>query len=327
MPNLHVSESPWELPALSPGAIAAVDKPLLEVQAPNAHLQWVNEVLEARCSLWWQGVPAWPGHRLGVIGHFAAADERASSALLDAACARLGAEGCTLGIGPMDGNTWRSYRFVTEPGEQPPFLLEPSNPPDWPQFWTRSGFRAFQGYQSSQLDDFALGDPRLDAVRARLREAGVRWRPLKALDFEGELGRIFEVSEAAFEQAVLYTPLPKAEFLAMYQKVRPYVREELVWIAEQGHRPVGFVFAVPDLAQAQRGEPVDTVIIKTLAILPDRALAGLGKVLLEQAHAAARNLGMQHVIHALMHDGNRSTLMGAGARVIRRYTLLAKDLA
>lgn len=324
---VHVVEPPWDASEITPGAIQPVEPAVLTRQAPDAHLRLETGVLRGRCSLWWTQVPDWPAHRLGVIGHFSAIDEPAAQMLLAAACARLRAEGRTLAVGPMDGNTWRSYRLVTDPGRRPPFLLEPSNPPAWPEWWSRAGFRAFQTYHSSQLDDLTAVDSRLNEVQARLRATGVTWRPLRMEDFDDELNRIFEVSAAAFKRAVLYTPLPRAEFLVMYQQLRPLVREGLVWIAEHGHHPAGFIFAAPDLAQAQRGSPVDTVVAKTLAVLPGRAFAGLGMVLLEQVHRAARGMGMAHVIHALMHDANRSTLMGAGSSVIRRYTLFSKDLA
>src|SRR5262245_5002631 len=53
------------------------------------------------CSLWTRNVPAYPGHRLGLIGHYAARDTAAAHRLLTHACARLAASGCTLAVGPV----------------------------------------------------------------------------------------------------------------------------------------------------------------------------------------------------------------------------------
>lgn len=324
--TLHLLRAPWPdpLPPLAEG-LPRLEPAQLARQAPDA-LLW-DESGQGRLSLWWSAAPPWPGHRLGVLGHFAATDESVSRELLEEGCRLLAARGCTLAVGPMDGNTWRSYRFMTEAFGVPRFALEPWNPAAWPAWWAAAGFAPFQTYQSALESRLASEDRRLPALEARLGAQGVRVRPLDLADFEGELARIFEVSEAAFAHNVLYTPLPKEEFLAMYQKVRPYARPSLVWIAEQGNRPVGFVFTVPDLAQAERGERVDTLIVKTLAKVPDRALAGLGKVLLARVQGEARALGFTKAIHALMHDGNRSTAMGEDSRVIRRYVLFARGLA
>ena len=85
--------------------------------------------------LWWRNVPRLPGEALGVIGGFQAKSTAAATDVLARACDALRAERCTLAVGPMDGNTWRRYRFVTEVGTEPPFLLEPTNPPEWPAWW------------------------------------------------------------------------------------------------------------------------------------------------------------------------------------------------
>ena len=83
-------------------------------------------------ALWWRETPPMENERMGAIGGFVAETEEAASLLLDAALHRLRKESCTIAVGPMNGNTWRSYRLVTEPGDEPPFLLEPTNPVEWP---------------------------------------------------------------------------------------------------------------------------------------------------------------------------------------------------
>ena len=103
-------------------------------------------------------------------------------------------------------------------------------------------------------------------------------------------------------------------------------------MAEREGRPVGCLFALPDWAQAQRGQSIDTIVIKTVAVLPlavkhGRELAGLGNALVARCHADAATLGYSRAIHALMHDANNSrNLSGRYAQPMRRYVLLAKPL-
>ena len=92
-------------------------------------------------------------------------------------------------------------------------------------------------------------------------------------------------------------------------------------------RTVGFVFNVPDALQARRGESIDTVVLKTLAVVPDRGYAGLGSYLTQQTHRVARGLGYRRVIHALMHEKNVSLNISARyANLFRRYVLFARPL-
>lgn len=283
----------------------------------------------AEVSLWWTHVPPMAGECPGVIGRFSAGTEAEASVVLTRACEELRARGCTLAVGPMNGNTWRSYRLVTEAGDEPPFLLEPVNPAEWAVWWRAAGFGPLAEYYSSATEDLVTRDERVDGVAARMRAAGVTVRAFRLEEFEAELERIYEVSVVSFQSNYLYTPLPKEAFLAQYRAIRERVRPELVLLAEDAERrPVGYVFAVPDYAQAARGEKVTTVIVKTLAVLPGRQHAGLGAWLLAEVHAAARSLGFTRAIHALMHETNKSRNLSAHyAKTIRRYTLFSKRLS
>lgn len=116
--------------------------------------------------------------------------------------------------------------------------------------------------------------------------------------------------------------------MAQYRCLLPLVRPELILLAEREGKAVGFLFAAPDLLQAQRGAPIDTLILKTVAVLPGRAYAGLGILLAERCHAKARDLGYRRVVHALMHDANRSRNVSAHyATPIRGYTLFSRQLS
>lgn len=278
--------------------------------------------------LWWRRVPQLPGEVVGVIGGFRATAEAAAADLLAQAFEALREQGCSCAIGPMDGNTWRAYRFVTDIGTEPPFLFEPVHPPEWPRWWQTAGFAPLADYYSTATPDLAARDPRVKRAAARLAAEGVVIRPVDLTRFDEELARIHAVSVVSFRSNFLYTPLPREEFVAQYRDVRKYLRPELLLLAERAGRPVGYVFALPDLLAAQRGQPVTSIIVKTLSVLPGRAQAGLGAVLLAEVHAVAGRLGYRRAIHALMHETNPSRNLSAHyAGAIRRYTLFKRSLA
>jgi len=282
----------------------------------------------ARCSLWWSAAPPYPSHRLGLIGHYGAKDLDAGTHILALASARLAAHGCTLAAGPMDGSTARRYRLVTERGEEPPFFLEPDNPDDWPAHWTAAGFSSLAEYYSALQPTLDHADPRLPALSAHFEGMNVCVRPLDLGCFDDELRLIYTVAAPSFLDNFLATPLDETEFLAQYRPIRPYTRPELVLLAQQGDKLLGFVFALPDWLQAQRGAPVTTVIVKTLAVLPDTAGHGLATLLSARLQENAVQLGFTRAIHALMHERNVSRRVSArfDGHIFRRYTLYARTL-
>ena len=296
--------------------------------------------IRARCSCWWSsGHTLDAGHgseRVGVIGHYSAETADAGTRLLIDACAQLEAHGCTIAVGPMDGNTWRSYRLVIERGSEPPFFLEPDTPDAWVSHFTAAGFDTIATYSSALARDLTQRDPRLDALAERLAARNIVIRPLDLAHAEDDLRRVFALSLIAFKENFLYTPLDEAEFMEQNRRLLPFVRPELVLLAEhhdeahrgEGHHElVAFLFAVPDVLQQKRGQTPDTIIIKTVAVKPGLGHAGLGSLLVAEAQRRAAALGYTRAVHALMHESNVSrNISRRYAETIRRYALFAKRL-
>lgn len=296
--------------------------------APDAHVEVADgQTLRARCSLWWRTVPSLDDHRLGLIGHYAAADAASGGRLLALACARLRGERCTLAVGPIDGSTWRRYRFVTDrvpAASRSRFFLEPDNPDAWPLHFQADGFRVLATYRSALATQ--LRQPTVAADNA-FRDRGVIIRTLDAGDGE-DLRRVYQASVASFAGNFLYTPISESEFVDQYRAVLPFVHPELVTIAELDGEIVGFLFAVPDILEASRTTACAgrTIVVKTLAVTPRCRGMGLGTLLFTKTNAAAMRMGFTGAIHALMHDGNTSQRISGDAHTIRRYALFARAL-
>jgi predicted N-acetyltransferase YhbS len=288
----------------------------------DAHLITLN----ARCSLWWNTVPHLPNQTIGLIGHFESRDEQSAHGLLNVALLELKNRGCTVAIGPMDGSTWNRYRLVTEFRSEPPFFLEPTNPVEYQGYFENCGFTPLATYSSALNTDLAFEDARVEGIRRRADDSRIRIRCIDPDDFENELRRIYSVCLVSFRKNFLYTPISEQDFLQQYAKVRAILESDLVLVAEQESRPVGFLFALPDmLARAQNGPP--TVIFKTLAVLPERGQAGLGGLLIAECQKIACKLGYTRSIFALMHDSNASRgISSRYATPMRRYTLFSKSL-
>ena len=68
------------------------------------------------------------GQSVGTLGFFEAQNQPAEiSSLLRSAALWLKRNGCDVVIGPLDGDTWHSYRFNLGPTNDPPFLSEPDS--------------------------------------------------------------------------------------------------------------------------------------------------------------------------------------------------------
>ena len=288
----------------------------------------------ASCALWWRqplhvdGATA----RVGRVGHAEWATEADGAALLAAALDRLRAEGVDRVVGPLDGSTWFGYRVVTVPapggGEAvPPFALEPWPAPVVGAAFAAAGFAPVARYLSSRVDVLPDESARLGAEAEALADALIALRPLRAGAAEAELRALHPLLLVAFAENPYYAPLDVDRFLALYRPLLAHVDPDLVLVAEREGWPVGVVLAVPDVAQAVRGEAVDTVVVKTLAVAPEARGRGLGGALVRAVQEAARAKGYRSAVHALMHAGNESVRISRHlGRPIRRYALLGRAL-
>jgi GNAT superfamily N-acetyltransferase len=227
----------------------------------------------------------------------------------------------------MDRDTWHKHRFVTQPSSERTFFLEPTNPPSYPDQWRHAGFERLAHYSSALDSDLTRADERVAGVETRLAERGITIRHLDPSAYESDLVLIHSVSLVAFAENPLYSPISVDDFLALHRPLLDIVVPDLVLIAEQRDAPIGFAFALPDLAQKARRLSLDTAIIKSIAVLPGREYAGLGLALAQRVRTKARELGYTRMIHALMHDSDNShNLSSQYAEPIRGYTLFGKRL-
>jgi L-amino acid N-acyltransferase YncA len=305
----------------------AFDTAQLERDGPDKHLQLLEgDQLVARASVWFDGPRVAANERTGLIGHYAASSLGAGKEILEAASNALLASGCTRVIGPMDGNTWKSYRLVSdlgsEIGSEAPFLLELRNPLEWNTHFLEAGFEVLATYHST-LGHHPEPDPRMPNVRERFAANRITTRAAVAANLESELDAIYDLALESFSQNFLYSPISKEDFLGLYRPALAKLPPGFTRIAEHDGRAVGFAFAVPDLLRPQ----MDTLILKTVGIRKARVYAGLGALLADEMHDLARFAGMSRVIHALIHDGNVSGKTSAKTgTVMRRYTLYSRTL-
>ena len=277
----------------------------------------------------------------GMLGFFEAlpGSHEAVARLFEAAIAWLKETGAGAILGPMDGDTWHRHRLNVGPWDDPPFLLEPWNPPYYPALWEANGFTVLERYLSKRVDAGLVADF-LEPKRQGALAAGYRLRRLDPKRFRDELRTIYGISVRIFARNFLYTDIPEEEFFALYAGARRLLDPDLVWFAQiPSGEDVGFLFAFPDLFRAvaamrgrrdplallrfflHRGE-ADAVNMKTVGVLPEHRRAGLGAALMGQAHRITQEKGYRFANHCLFREGNPSGEMDGGTgRVMRNYHL------
>jgi hypothetical protein len=216
-------------------------------------------------------------------------------------------------IGPINGSTWQKYR-VTLPSSNPPFFLDNYNKQYYAEMFEANGFKPLAYYTSTVCKDLNKDNSRDERFEKIMSEKGVTVRK-----FDNDLRAVYDISVKSFTNNLLYTPISYEEFEQMYQPVLPLMNPDWVLIAEDKNKaPIAFVFALDNLFERNK----KSLIIKTLAKLPDCGIKGLGAYLTEKLHKQAFGLGYDEIIHALMHQENISAnILADGAELLHEYVL------
>ena len=265
--------------------------------------------------------PALSGSTSTAIIGWYEGDECVGGEFPAAASAFCFAEGFDRVIGPMNGDTWHSYRARLI-GESPSFFLDVPTPPVVAAQFREAGFRTIESYHSTT---HILADTPVTGVAERregFERDGLRFRPFDTLEPERDLESMHAIASAAFVGSPCYSPISLESFLGLYRPVLPVVDPAFVTLVEnRKEEPIAFIFAIPDPGF----EAKEQLVVKSVARLPQNGARGLGTFLVEAMHDLGRRSGYRRAINALMHDDNLSAGMVGGGEVIERYGLFGLD--
>jgi len=279
-------------------------------QQPQPDFFVIDGQKKAICGLW-------VNDNVGIIGHFSMANADEISGALDFCCKFLAEQGCQSILGPMNGNTWFTYRFVSWSSERAPFFMEPTQPAPILQAWLANGFIVDQTYISSEQTISEINENKYTL------DSDFHLSYIDLNQFEAELDRLYQISIEAFADNVYYSNISKAGFFALYSPLKNKIQSSNMLLLKTNDGEVaGYLFGIPDLLQITP----DTYIIKTLAVHPKYRSKHLGSYLVNRCLCDAYKNGFKKIIHALMHSANNSTKIGKDFTVIREYVLLKKNL-
>lgn len=261
-------------------------------------------------------------HKTGIVGDFSCSEEASlqdSFLLFSQIEHELKQKGCLKIVGPMNGNTWQNYRLTTFYGEHKPFMLEPYTPEFYIKHWEHSGFKAEETYSTYITDIQEWHDTRIEKIKSRFDSF-----IFKKIE-EEDLSAIFDLSLHSFTRNPYYMPISKSVYLDKYGKMMALLKPNLSWVVYDNKELVGYIFAI--LNNSGVYSENDSVILKTAAISEQRKYAGLGVYLLSLLINECKEINVDYVIHALMHDRNPvQNIIKSNSKKMRGYTLYKKDI-
>lgn len=286
-----------------------------------------EELAKATC--YYTETPEVEGQRIGTIGEFETKNQESGIIILEKCEEVLKEKGVKLIVAPMNGNTWKKYRTLKYSNGEPTFLMENVNPKEHNEILLKAGFEELHTYTSTKgLIKDTYESESLDIIENNLEEANIVIRKFNKEEAINDLKKIYNVSVESFSRNPLYTPIGEKEFLKQYEPYINMVDDELILIAEKEGKEVGFVFCIPDFNQLKIEGKLNTLILKTIAVLPEYENLAIGNIMLRHIAKKAQSKNFEKWIFAFMYSNNTSQKMAKRNKteVIREYVLYGKKI-
>jgi GNAT superfamily N-acetyltransferase len=256
------------------------------------------------------------GSNTGCFGMFESIDDpEVANALFEAASKWLRDLGRDEIMGPIDYSTNYLCGLLVDGFQHPPMLLTSHNPPYYGRLIEGWGF-------VKVMDFFAwwFSEPANAAARLRKLAGALKKRPEKVTpreinlrDISSEAQRIRSIYNQAWAKNWGFVPFSEKEFAYMTKEMKPLLLPDLVWLAEIGSEPVGFILCVPDINVALKkingrlttfGLPIG---LAKLLFHKNRIrtvrLVALGVVPKYRRHGIAEMLVLQIIENAMLKRG------------------------
>jgi len=190
--------------------------------------------------------------RVGFFGFFESIDDQAvADALLAAAADWCRQHGHDVLRGPASFSVNDECGLLVDGFDSPPALMMPHNPRYYIPLIERAGFAKAKDlwvYQGGTEEHYVPVPERLARGTELIRQRqGITLRSLNMKDFQGEVERIKELYNGAWEKNWGFVPMTDHEIDHLAEQFRPVVIPEMVPMAEKDGKLIGFGIALPDL--------------------------------------------------------------------------------
>ncbi len=201
---------------------------------------------------------AFHGERIGFFGFLDAVPEQdVFDALLRRAEQWAAARGLTHLRGPCSPSTNEECGLLVQGHESPPFLMTAWNPESYPALVEGAGYAKARDMFNYWVSTHSY-NPRMDRAAALVVERFARKgekvtvRHLDKNDFSGELERVREVYNTAWEKNWGFVPMTRAEIDHMAKELKPVLVPEMVHFLLVNGKEAGFALSLPDYNLAMR---------------------------------------------------------------------------
>ena len=151
-------------------------------------------------------------------------------------------------LGPMNPTTNDDCGLLVEGFDSPPVIMMTYNPDYYIRLLEAEGFAKAKDLLAFMIDLANIPMDRLKRIagKVRARNPDIVFRAVLRKTLDEDVVKVKEIYNEAWQDNWGFVPMTDAEVDFMAERLKPLLMEGLVWVAEAGGDPVGFLLALPD---------------------------------------------------------------------------------
>jgi len=179
-------------------------------------------------------------------------DQEVANALFEASGGWLKKKGLTAMRGPVSPSMNDQCGMLTRGYDSPPVFLMLYNPPYYNDLVLKSGHHIGQELLAWYIDQESIDIERLRRIADHVKKReGLTIRTMNMKDFDGEVARMREIYNSAWEKNWGFVPMTDKEFYFLGKSLKPIANPNYIYFVEdRNKRTVGFSLSLPDVNQA-----------------------------------------------------------------------------
>lgn len=198
--------------------------------------------------------------------------------------------------GPINGSIWHQYRCIKQADNSEYFKSEPLSEIYYYRLLTQMRPLSEVSYYSAFREKFAKVMGAIKTEFGKLTAAGFDIKELENVSYE-QLLSIVKISKMVFHNSWGYTDLTEKDFLQLYSSDKIAAHLNKLYLLYKDRQIIGYC--------STSKEDEQTLIIKTICILPKFQGLGLGNAMAYKIHINAQKEGFKKIIYALIREGNK----------------------
>jgi hypothetical protein len=220
-------------------------------------------------------------------------------------------------IGPMNGSTWKNYRFATAPIKDS-FFTETFHKEYYIEQFEKFGFEIAGNYHTQK------GKVEHPEKTPTFSNKHIKFRKIDLDNYESELKQIYHFSSEVFKHNFLFTETNEDSFINKYRLIKPYLNPDFILIAEENNEMIGLILTLHDYFNTEEKR----LIIKTICRKNGRKYLDVADELIYRIVETGKEQGYETMLHAFMFHNNASNRLSNHYKgnLFRLYKLFYKAL-